>query len=570
MTPGKSNIYEIFNGTRVFEIPFYQRSYVWSEKQWERLLQDMIGVSHHAKNYFLGAIILKQTSTSASTMGDHKIVIDGQQRLTTLAIFLKVLALKMDTDMWFRRKFLLPDGSFAIKHSHVDRADFQRVMNLASISQDLDGESNIIKAYKYFKDNLNPGQINEMRLNNNVQVIDIVIDGGDDEQQIFDTINSLGVDLTTAELLKNHLFTEQTIDKYEMLWKPAFEKDEECIAFWAQQLLKGRNKRKNIEAFLNAFLQIKVHESSINVSTEDKLEYAKSGALFYSYKDFIEKYYKGREFELVEELVQYAKIYQKTFTPAVTETNLTYEPSIERINFLIFAADNTTMIPYIMFVIKNVSDEDERNKIYDYLESYIVRRLICRKSTKNYSDLFSENLINADVKTADSLAQFFNEKDPTNALAMPADVEVERNFMETEHPNYRALCILYLLESRMRNNHMLSTQLMKYSVYTLEHLMPQKWMTNWPLPDGGDADRRMHLVRTLGNCTMITQSLNSTISNDTWSVKLDGKNNKGGLKVYANGLLTLDGVLTLDNWDEDNIVSRSKQLAKIACLMWKV
>ena len=169
---------------------------------------------------------------------------------------------------------------------------------------------------------------------------------------------------------------------------------------------KRCNKRKNIEAFLNAFLQIKVHESSINVSTEDKLEYAKSGALFYSYKDFIEKYYKGREFELVEELVQYAKIYQNTFSPAVTESSLTYEPGIERINFLIFAADNTTMIPYIMYVIKNVADEAERNKIYDYLESYLVRHLICKKSTKNYSDLFSENLINADVKTADA---FFDE-----------------------------------------------------------------------------------------------------------------------------------------------------------------
>ena len=569
MTPGKSTIYEIFNGTRVFEIPFYQRSYVWGEKQWERLLSDMVDVSHRLKNYFLGAIILKQTSTGAATMGDHKIVIDGQQRLTTLAIFKKVLALKTDKDAWFRRQFILPDGSFAIKHSHVDRADFQQVMNLSSISQEVNGTSNIIKAYQYFKEHLDPGQIDETRLNSNVQVIDIVIDGNDDEQQIFDTINSLGVDLTTAELLKNHLFTEQTIDKYELLWKPAFEKDEDCIAFWAQNLLKGRNKRKNIEAFLNAFLQIKVHESSINVSTEDKLEYAKSGALFYSYKDFIEKYYKGREFELVEELVQYAKIYQNTFTPAVTESSLTYEPGIERINFLIFAADNTTMIPHIMYVIKNVSDEAERNKIYDYLESYLVRRLICKKSTKNYSDLFSENLINADVKTADALIAFFDEKDPTNALAMPTDAEVERNFVEADHTNYRALCILYLLESRMRNSHLLSTQLMKYSVYTLEHLMPQKWMTNWSLPEGGDADLRIHLVRTLGNCTMITQSLNSTISNDQWSVKLEGKNNKGGLKAYANGLLTLDGVLTLEEWNEDRIVERSKKLAEIACRVWK-
>ncbi len=569
MTPGKSNIYEIFNGTRVFEIPFYQRSYVWQEKQWERLLSDMTAVSHRSKNYFLGAIILKQTLTNASMMGDHKIVIDGQQRLTTLAIFLKVYALKTDTDMWFRRKFILPDGNFAILHSHVDRDDFQRVMNLSSCSVSLDGSSNIIEAYNYFREHLDPSLIDEKRLNYNVQVIDIVIDDIDDEQQIFDTINSLGVDLTTAELLKNHLFTEQTIDKYETLWKPIFEKDEECIAFWAQPLLKGRNKQKNIEAFLNAFLQIKVHESTIRISAEDKQEYSKSGALFYSYKDFMEKYYKGQEFVLVEELVQYAKIYQSAFSPSITESSLTYEPSIDRINFLIFAADNTTLIPYIMYIIKNVSDEGERIKIYDYLESYLVRRLVCRKSTKSYSDLFSESLINADIKTADALMTYFREKDSSNTLAMPTDAEVRRNCLETEHPNYRALTILYLLESRLRNSRMLSTQLMKYRVYTLEHLMPQKWMTNWPLSEEYNTEERSHLVRTLGNCTMITQALNSAISNEQWSIKLQGKNNKGGLKAYAYGLLTLEGVLGFDCWDEVRIMERSNRLAEQICSIWK-
>lgn len=570
MKPGKSNILEIFNGYRVFIIPFYQRSYVWGEKEWERMLSDMVTVSHHTKDYFMGAIILKQTSTSTSTMGDYKVVIDGQQRLTTLAIFEKVLAMKTGDEKIFDRRFILPDGSLSIIHSHVDREDFQRVMALESCSEPLEGNGNIIKAYNFFREKLDPDNLDANRLKQKVQVIDIVIDENDDEQQIFDTINSLGVDLTTAELLKNHLFTEQTIDKYETLWKPAFESDEECIAFWAQDLLKGRNKRKNIEAFLNAFLQIKVHESSIKISTEDKLEYAKSGALFYSYKDFIEKYYKEREFELVEELVHYAKIYRNTFSPSVVNESLTHEPCIDRINFLIFATDNTTMIPYIMFVIKNVGEEAERNKIYDYLESYIVRRLICKKSTNSYSDLFSENLINADIKTAEALKAYFDDKDVTNALAMPSDADVVRCATEYEHPNYRALSILYLLESRLHNNPMHTMQLLKYSAYTLEHLMPQKWWQNWPLPEGGSQEDRNKLVKTLGNCTMITQSLNSAISNDQWSVKLEGKNNRGGLKAYASGLLTLDDVLTQEEWNEGKIMERSKKLGEIACGIWKL
>lgn len=567
MLPGKSTIDQLFNGTRVFEIPFYQRSYVWGEKQWERLLSDIISVGQKTTDYFLGAIILKQIIAGTAKWGDYKVVIDGQQRLTTLAIFLKVLYLKQGENEWFKRKFFLPDGTYAIQHSRIDRDDFQKVMQLESCDP-IEGQSNIIKAYNYFRENLDPSTINENRLKYNIQVIDIIIDNNDDEQLIFDTINSLGVDLTTAELLKNHLFSEDTLSEYKSLWEPTFEKDEECIRFWAQPLLKGRNKQMNIEAFLNAFLQIKVHDPNLEVSWEDKLEYAKASALFYSYKNFIKTYYSGHEFDFVKELVSYAKIYQATFSPDVVDYSLTHEAGIDRVNFLVFATDGTTMIPFIMYVIKNVSDKYEQVKIFEYLESYIVRRLICRKSTKSYSDLFSEHLINANIQTVEDVIAYINEKDASNNLAMPNNAELLRCCKEIEHPNYRGLAILYLLESKMRNSSLLTTQLLKYSSYTLEHLMPQKWVANWPLPANGDSDVRSHVIKTLGNFTMITQPLNSTISNEAWTVKLSGKNNKGGLKDYASGLLTLNNALASLVWDEQSIENRSIWLARQAANIW--
>ena len=88
--------------------------------------------------------------------------------------------------------------------------------------------------------------------------------------------------------------------------------------------------------------------------------------------------------------------------------------------------------------------------------------------------------------------------------------------------------------------------------------------------EGSSQDWRNHLVLTLGNCTMITQSLNSSISNDQWSVKLEGKNNRGGLKAYASGLLTLDDVLTQEEWNETKIMERSKKLGEMACGVWKL
>lgn len=97
MEAGKRSINDIFNGNKILEIPFFQRAYVWDNPQWERFLSDMEHVSLTNKPYFLGSVILKQQLTnSQQSVGDKRTVIDGQQRLTTLNIFFKVLSLKTD------------------------------------------------------------------------------------------------------------------------------------------------------------------------------------------------------------------------------------------------------------------------------------------------------------------------------------------------------------------------------------------------------------------------------------------------------------------------------------------
>jgi uncharacterized protein with ParB-like and HNH nuclease domain len=99
MQAGRSTINDIFNQNKVLEIPFFQRAYVWNTDQWERFLEDMEMVSITNKPYFLGSVILKQQLTqSTQSVGDRRTVIDGQQRLTTLCIFFKVLSLKLKND----------------------------------------------------------------------------------------------------------------------------------------------------------------------------------------------------------------------------------------------------------------------------------------------------------------------------------------------------------------------------------------------------------------------------------------------------------------------------------------
>lgn len=132
MEAGKRSINDIFNGNKILEIPFFQRAYVWDTPQWERFLTDMEHVSHSNKPYFLGSVILKQQLTSSQqSVGDKRTVIDGQQRLTTLNIFFKILSLKTD-NAYLSTLFRLPmkNNEIALLHNHNDVAAFNKILDL--------------------------------------------------------------------------------------------------------------------------------------------------------------------------------------------------------------------------------------------------------------------------------------------------------------------------------------------------------------------------------------------------------------------------------------------------------
>ena len=156
MNPNKEKITSVLTDGRVFYIPFYQRAYVWGVKLWRRFIKDMEYISSHDEEYFLGSIILKDLGADGSTATDRQEVIDGQQRLTTFAIFMKVLSLRdASTHNIFDRKFRLDDGRLTIKHSLSDKDAFEKIANLTEDTS-LDGEetSNLIKAYNYFRANV--------------------------------------------------------------------------------------------------------------------------------------------------------------------------------------------------------------------------------------------------------------------------------------------------------------------------------------------------------------------------------------------------------------------------------
>lgn len=567
MDAGKSTISGVFNGSRLLEIPFYQRAYVWGEEQWERFLGDMEFVTASKRPYFLGSIILKQESSGYtwSEVSEVRTVIDGQQRLTTMVIFFKALCAKNGTNNLFERDFVLETGEVALRHGKYDRQDFEKVVN-ATGSEPVEGSSAIIGAYNYFLKNIDPEKVDRNTIKSNVQFVCIDLTEGEDEQQIFDTINSLGVRLTTAELLKNYFFNRENEQAFKDSWEDVFEPTAEKKSFWDQEVVTGRIKRTLIDLFFDAFLQIMVQDKARCVTAEDKLYYSRTSNLFQSYKDFISRYCDGGKDEVLNAMNAYAAVFESTFDPTCCDRNVPPAPSTERMNVLIFGLKNSTLIPYVLYVRKSVESPDEQAKVFATLESYIVRRMLVRATTKNYNRLFTSLILN-EVKDAEALRKALEANDEATTY-MPGDAEVRSAFEESCLYNLQSKGVLYLLESAIRPG-MSSTALLGFNQYTLEHMMPKKWRNKWGALDEEAATRRDRKLLTLGNLAIITHSLNASIRDADWTTKKQGKGYKDGLALCAAGLATMAGALEKESWGEDDIADRAEWLANKALEVWR-
>lgn len=542
MKAGEILINGIFNGSRLLEIPFYQRAYVWDDDQWDRFLADMEFVTKTKKPYFLGSIIFKsgKTPNTWDHFSDCKIVIDGQQRLTTLMIFFKVLCLKKNENRLFERDFRLEDDTIVLQHGRNDIAAFDVVMRQEKLEEipNTVPASQIISAFNYFLKKIDPDKLDRNIIKQNVQFVCIDLLDGEDEQQVFDTINSLGVRLTTAELLKNYFYNKDNVQEYEKNWVAIFERDSETRLYWEQELETGRIKRSLIDIFFDAYFQIFLQDKQYNITAEDKIVYSRVDHLAKSYQDFIDHYCNGEKSVVLGQMAEYAKCFAETFRPEYCNMGLPAAPGIERMNVIMFGLKNTTLIPYILYVAKNVENQNELRKIYGILESYIMKRMIVHAPTKNYNNLFTSLILNG-VLDAEALKERLNKGNDVTTF-VPSDDDLLNGFKTAKLVNLQTRGILYLLEAGIRSAKS-STALLGFNNYSLEHMMPKKWRNNWAACATDTlARQRDSALLTLGNLAIIPQSLNASIRDSSWDAKKAGrirKNRRALGVVLSNRLI---------------------------------
>jgi hypothetical protein len=262
--------------------------------------------------------------------------------------------------------------------------------------------------------------------------------------------------------------------------------------------------------------------------------------------------------DLANEIIEYAEFFRNYFDNKILNESIPSDPCIDRIACFINSTTTYSVIPYVLYILKNVQSESERNKIFGYLETYLVRRMLAGSDNKNYSDLFSENLISNKVNTYDSFVQYINSREGT--LKMPNDSEILNAVFVRKVKD--ATPLYYLYESTLPNN-----TVEAFSDYITEKLMPTPKRDNydtWPqLPNQDEEEERKQLSETLGNFFILSKSGKKAIN------RVENRALADKLVVFRenNPELRMNHYLTNINniWTADMINTRNEMIAGYFC-----
>lgn len=643
MQAHESNFTFLSTITDFYEIPFFQRGYVWEESNWEDLFNDLLDEN---SNHFLGSVIIRDTKKSGAGLCNYSII-DGQQRLTTISILIRVCY-----DTYFRYKSNLTEGDKnlynsqmgnmiyhwaeneqgqsvlkpVIQHSMVDAPNFEKVILDGLTKDDMDKitldsemvkeknqkkaekskDSNILKCYKYFYNKVNGNlalcdSLRKLLCGKTYNmIVKIDLSEEENEQAIFDTINTAGVRLSCADTIKNSIFQKAMenatnedakkyiISYYKKSWEATFASTDDDIAYWNTEIQVGRYKRNNIEILFQSIALI------LGIYDPEKEPLYKIPAC---YKDYLTKVVKDAKdnkkspvdsvLAFVTEVIEYAEIYKNCFVIPTEKSTYTYDNGVERLFNILSSRGITALHPYILKLFKDakVKDPDDvTDELLEQLhkvETYIVRSIVCGESTKN---LNKECPIL--IRAESSLDDYIKEKNLSDERFADGIKRIKEN-------NVGKMLLFWIELYKQEKDKKADKKALFYSTYTLEHIMPQTWVEYWnmqavPVIDITtgktiEDEETATLIRDesvyeLGNMALLSGSLNSAISNYEFARKIDGDpkgrmKKKEGIRSYAALSTTSEIVAIYDakkKWDETDIRTRTDKFAKVILEIWPI
>jgi hypothetical protein len=398
-----------------------------------------------------------------------------------------------------------------------------------------------------------------------IVVIDLTID--ENAQEIFETLNARGAQLTAADLIKNFIFqrlleTETNVeDAYQKHWKE-FE-----TGFWETEISVGRLKYPRSSIFLNHWLIANTGEEVVARKVFDR------------FKRFADDNAATPMLKLIEQVCRASKVYRQFVSEAATLTG-----PIERLGLFGYRTgvlESEIIKPLVLCLLdpeQSPIPQPQLVKALDVVESWMVRRMLVRATTKGYNQVVPEiiDLLRRPdrAKTGDTIEAYLAGQSGDSRY-WPDDAEVREELSGL--PAYRRLgrgrlrMILEAVEDYRRGwkdgKPGLGNERVARGSLAIEHVMPRKWHTHWPL-EGHDEVERDRAIHTLGNLTLLTKKLNSKQSNGPW-LGTDGK--REGLEqhdvLFLNReLLKMAG----DSWTDDAITLRTRELTEAIIQIWPV
>ena len=583
------NLRTLFEQQVSYRIPVFQRPYAWKKDiQWQPLWKDIRGVAQRILNrdrngkirpHFMGAIVLQQQKSNTGEV-TKRLVVDGQQRLTTLQLFIKVaehaFQSQNDTIRADRlRELTANQRSFWGEDSHnetkirqsnlSDQRAFQTAMR-SHYSDEHNQHSTIGQAYRFLKiaasDWLNNqpesrtarADALEETLTRYFEIAVIDLDEDEEPHIIFETLNARGEPLEQSDLIKNTVMYEANVvddaHKARDLWG-MFEDE-----WWREE----KQKRMHIDRFLNFWMMMR------------RLKNVKKGEVAWEFRSYIEEEKTKSESQqstidaITREIRHAGTIYKDLEEMRVPGS----ETFLKRMK----AIDLGVITPLLLWLFTSkVPQERLRNSI-DVLESYVVRRTLYGLPTAGLNRFFIsllEKLESECTAQVDQIIIRYLESQTADNQLWPQDWMLRDALtgpIRGRGMIARRKMVLEAIEVFIRSD--VAEPLGSTNELTVEHIMPVQWQQHWPLPEPTDSSIedevlriRSDAIESIGNLTLTTSRLNSRLSNGPWARKREALMNHSSLFLNRNLLQNAPEV-----WDEDVITERSEYLAEIICQIW--
>ncbi|MBD2201473.1 DUF262 domain-containing protein [Calothrix sp. FACHB-1219] len=542
MQASETKLEQIIEGIKQYVVPLFQRPYSWTKTQWQALWSDLLELctTDNPRPHFMGSIVTMPTVSVPEGVTKY-LLIDGQQRLTTVFILLAVLRdiakpsepeLAAELDNTFLvNPYKKGLDYYKLQPTQIDRESFHRIIH----SQSQINGNGISECYLFFEKKIRQSRLDFQKIKQvicrHLSLVSVVLSTDDDPYLVFESLNAKGRPLNQADLIRNYFFMKIHADSqesvYAQYWQPM------------QDLLKDK---------LTEFIRHYLTKSGVEV---------KQNEIYFEIKERINK---DDALSYLKSLSVFAEYYARLLNPE-REVNAKARKYLQRLNRLEVA----TVYPFLLNCyddwMQNRITEEEYISVLKIIENFILRRFVCNIQTRGLNRIFAllYSQVIKDISLGDD--NFIGRlKLALQNRDYPKNTEFRARLMDvdlyTGDRSHKGKLILESIEESFNHKEQVS-----FEKLSIEHIMPQTTSDWWKEHLGKDwAVTHELLIDTLGNLTLTASEYNSAMSNSDFLTKRN---------LFQNSHLELNKYFDNEEyWCRENIEARAEYLADIALQIW--